>query len=138
MKLSKVRIYSDGACRGNPGQASIGYAICDQEDKILHSNKRTIGYSKNNVAEYIAIIEAIKTALEKFSPTEVECFLDSKLVVGHFHGWKLKAAHLRPHLDKLRDLAGKFQNFKISQLPREHPMIQRVDRLANEALDNDF
>ena len=70
-----VKIYTDGACAGNPGPG--GYCAilrCKENEKIVSgSNPQTT----NNQMELIAVIEGLK-ALKK--PCEVEIISDSKYV----------------------------------------------------------
>jgi ribonuclease HI len=136
MKISKVRIYSDGASRGNPGHAAFGYAIFDGNDNLLRKDRGCIGIQTNNVAEFTAPIKALAAAVQ-FGPEEVECFCDSNLLANH-ETWKIKKPHLRELILKLNEKKSLFGKVTFSRLPREHPKIQMADKLANEALDNDF
>ena len=55
-------IYSDGASRSNPGEASVGVSILKDNIEIDTIKKR-IGIATNNVAEYIGLIEALDCLL---------------------------------------------------------------------------
>lgn len=85
-KLSKVKIFTDGAARGNPegpgGYGSI-LAFLDQKGE-LHTKEISAGYQKttNNRMELMAVIRGIE-ALNK--PCEVEIYSDSKYVVDAFN-----------------------------------------------------
>ncbi len=50
-----VRLYTDGAARGNPGPASIGVALLDPKGKVLREIGERLGRTTNNVAEYRAL-----------------------------------------------------------------------------------
>ena len=81
-------IRTDGACRGNPGPASIGVALydaaragSDDPDALpVASISAAIGTTTNNVAEWRAVVAAIDFAAE-LGAREVDLLLDSKLVV---------------------------------------------------------
>ncbi len=83
MVKPKVRIYTDGACSGNPGPG--GWAALlewnGKEKEISGSASNTT----NNRMEMMAIIEALR-ALKK--PCYVEIYSDSALIVNAFtKGW---------------------------------------------------
>ena len=60
----KLIIYTDGASRGNPGPASYGFTIQDEKGRFLHERGEYIGTTTNNVAEYTAVLEALKLIKE--------------------------------------------------------------------------
>ena len=51
----KIKIYTDGASRGNPGKAGAG-AVVYKDDKELFSLRKFLGVQTNNYAEYMALI----------------------------------------------------------------------------------
>ncbi|MGV8084870.1 MAG: ribonuclease HI family protein [Candidatus Bilamarchaeum sp.] len=71
--------YTDGACIGNPGPMGVGIAIYKDGIRIEELSEY-IGHGTNNVAEYTAIIKAIKTA-RNMGETKVHIKSDSELVV---------------------------------------------------------
>ena len=78
------KIYCDGASRSNPGEASIGISIQNDELEIDTISKK-IGVATNNVAEY----EGLRTALDycdKNNLKDVQIYLDSLLVVQQVNG----------------------------------------------------
>jgi ribonuclease HI len=78
--IRKVLVFTDAACRKNPGSASIGVIVKDENGKLLQKFSKRIGNSTNNRAEYFAVLKGLELAL-KFSRDEVNVFTDSKLVV---------------------------------------------------------
>lgn len=77
--MTKVTIYTDGACSGNPGPGGWG-AVLMHNDNI----KEISGYNKNttnNIMEITAVIKALK--LLKYE-CEVEIYSDSAYVVNAF------------------------------------------------------
>ena len=76
---------SDGGARGNPGPGAVG-VIIRKDGKILTKYSGFIGNRvTNNVAEYEALITALKLA-KKHTNNEITCFLDSELIVNQLLG----------------------------------------------------
>ena len=83
MKLT-LKVYSDGASRGNPGPSAIAFMILTEDEKILKRCSRYVGIRTNNQAEYEALISALEFA-SKLTSQEVVCYMDSELVVKHLN-----------------------------------------------------
>ena len=132
-KYEKLITYSDGGARGNPGPAGIGAVIYDQNKKIVAEISEYIGKTTNNQAEYKACLAAVKkcAALEA---TEVECFLDSELVVKQLNReYKVKNAGLAPLFLQVYNLSMAFKKISFHHVRREYN--KEADALANEAMD---
>lgn len=87
--MSPVVIYTDGACKGNPGPGGWGvYLRSEGHEKELWGGERN---TTNNRMELMAVIEAL-SALKR--PCEVSLHLDSEYVrkgiTEWIHGWKKK------------------------------------------------
>jgi len=125
-------LHTDGGSRGNPGPAGIGFVlrIPDQET-IFHGE--AIGDTTNNQAEYAALREGLSRALAE-GVTEIECFLDSELVVKQMKGeYRVKDQNLRPRYEEVVELAGKFSAISYTHVRREKN--KEADALVNQALD---
>ena len=87
----KVVIEADGGSRGNPGPAGYGAVVWSADRAtVLAESKQAIGQATNNVAEYRGLIAGLEEAA-KLGATEVEVYMDSKLVVEQMSGrWKVK------------------------------------------------
>ena len=126
-------IHVDGASRGNPGPASYGYAVLDPAEKILHSGSGYIGISTNNVAEYTALVEALKFVLKQ-GIHSIEIRSDSELLVKQLKGeYKVRASHLASLHEECRNLLRRLTWYEIKHVPREKNKL--ADKLANQALD---
>lgn len=133
----KLRTYTDGGARGNPGLAAIGVLICDAGDEIIAEHGECIGEATNNVAEYRALIEGLRRARE-FKPDELECFLDSELVVKQIRGeYKLKNYNLQKLFDEAQKEIKTFRTISFHHLRREAGLMPRADQLVNWALDEE-
>lgn len=81
--MKKVKLYTDGACSGNPGNGGFG-AILEYEGVKKEISK---GYSDttNNQMELLAVIKGLEALKE---PCSVEVISDSKYVTDAFNkGW---------------------------------------------------
>ncbi|MBA7616426.1 Bifunctional protein [subsurface metagenome] len=134
LSINKVIICADGAARGNPGPAAIGATIKDDKGNLIASISRRIGITTNNQAEYRAVITALEKAIS-LGARHVELNSDSELVVKQINGrYKVKNTALRPLYQKVVQLTGSLEGFKIAYIPREQNT--EADNLANKALDN--
>jgi ribonuclease HI len=136
--MLKVVIHTDGASRGNPGQASIAYTIEGITDESVEFAVK-IGQTSNNQAEYQALVAALEKTLELVSePALVTCFSDSELMVKQLNGeYRVKDGLLRPHYEKILELAKALKSLggitEFVAIRREKN--KRADQLANLALD---
>lgn len=129
----KVKIYSDGGARGNPGPAGIGVVIFDDQGKIIKKIKRYIGETTNNQAEYQAILAGLKAAKE-LKAKQVKCYLDSELVVKQMNGeYKVKDQNLALIFIKIWNLQHDFEKISFNHIRREKNKL--ADQLVNEAID---
>jgi len=134
-KICSLKIFTDGASRGNPGNASIAFIIEDEKGNVLEQHSETIGVTTNNVAEYTAMIKALKRATSHCRD-QIHCFSDSEFMVDQLIGKdKVKKKHIKELFLKVKELEKKFKRITYSHLSRKNSKIKKVDRLANKALD---
>ncbi len=132
---SKLKVYSDGGARGNPGPAAIGLLICDDKDTFLFDHGETIGETTNNVAEYTAVIVALEFA-KKYKADEIDYYVDSELVARQLSGqYRVKTPHIQTLYNQVKEKEKAFKKVKFTQVPREHEKLRYVDKLVNRALD---
>lgn len=134
--MKELSIFTDGASRGNPGISSYGYVITSKEDLLIFEEGKYIGIATNNIAEYTAVLEALKKVLElsKDHGLEVKLYADSKLVVEQLSGrFKIKSPHLKEFITKIKQLEKNFGKISYHHIPRAQNY--KADKLANMALD---
>ena len=91
----RVRLFTDGGARGNPGPAAYGYVLEAEDGTVLAAHGERIGVTTNNVAEYSALIAGLRKAVE-LQVDEVEVVSDSELLVKQMRGeYRVKNAALR-------------------------------------------
>ncbi len=144
-RMKPVTIYTDGACKGNPGPGGWGVLLmaADTEKELFGGELNTT----NNRMELTAVIQAL-TALKR--PCEVTLYLDSEYVrkgiTEWIHGWKArgwKTAAKQPvkNVDLWQALDSVVSNsqHKITwKWVRGHagdPGNERADALANRGVD---
>ena len=133
MNIKRVRIWVDGASRGNPGPAAIGALIKDGQGKLIARISQRIGTTTNNQAEYRAIIAALEKAIS-LGVTHVKINSDSELVVRQINGrYRVKKAALKPLYQQVKQLQSLLEGFTITHIPRQQNT--EADNLANTALD---
>jgi ribonuclease HI len=134
--MSRLVLHTDGGARGNPGPAAIGVVVEKEHDgglEVLAEIGETIGVATNNVAEYRALIRGLEEA-KRLGAEEVECLLDSTLVVEQMSGrYKVKHANVIPLQRQASELARGFKKVGYRYIPRAQNA--EADRLVNEALD---
>ena len=127
--------FSDGGARGNPGPAAIGVVICDPSGNVVKEDAECIGEMTNNKAEYRAMLKALEMA-KTLNAKKLLCHGDSELIIFQLQGrYRIKDAQLKTLAEKVKSAASAFEAVTWKQVPREHPMISRADKLLNQALN---
>ncbi len=131
----RLKVYSDGASRGNPGTSAIAFKIMTEDGRLLKKHSRYLGIRTNNQAEYEALISALQSA-SKLTDQEVSCYMDSELVVKHINGeYKVRNPELKTLWFKVQELKQKFRRITFTNVPRSNMHTEEVDRLVNQTLD---
>ena len=146
----EVKIYTDGAARGNPdGPGGYGAVVVYVDSKgIEHEREYSAGYIKttNNRMELMAAIAGLE-ALTK--PCTVTLFSDSQYVVKAFNehwlegwimkGWKRGKNEPVKNIDLWKRLLKAKEPHKVTfewvKGHNGHPMNERCDVLATNAAD---
>lgn len=132
-----VSIFTDGAARGNPGEAGVGIIMKDEHGAPLAELKKYIGTATNNKAEYSALLLALEHLLrsETIRCTDVVVYTDSELMARQILGeYKVKDPALKVLFQKVILLLRTAPfTFAIRHIPRSQNA--EADALANEAID---
>ena len=128
----RAHVYFDGACRGNPGPAAVGWVLVTDEGIVAEGGER-IGDTTNNRAEYEALIRGLEVA-DDYGYDEVVVRGDSQLIVRQVRGeYDTNVPALREARVRVRELLERFEEWSLEHVPRE--INERADELATEALD---
>ncbi len=143
--MNPIEIYTDGACKGNPGPGGWGVLL-----KAGGTEKELFGgelATTNNRMELMAVIQAL-SALKR--PCEVTLFLDSQYVLKGITewlpGWKAKGwrtaskqpvknVELWQQLDALVQQSGHQIDWRWVRGHNGDPGNERADALANRGVD---
>src|SRR5690554_2292379 len=84
----EVAVYSDGACRGNPGPGSWAFVAQDSAGEVLQKSSGVSSLTTNNKMELQGVIEGLTYLLELGNPLpKVYFHTDSKYVVDGITKW---------------------------------------------------
>jgi len=129
----RAHVYFDGAARGNPGPAAVGWVVVTSDGVVAEGGER-IGAATNNRAEYEALIRALEVARD-YGFDEIDARGDSELIVKQVRGeYDTNDPDLRERRVSVRELLRNFERWSLQHVPRE--VNERADELANEALDD--
>ena len=141
--MKRVEIFTDGACKGNPGPGGWGALLrMGRHEKELSGGEAD---TTNNRMELTAAIRGLEALIE---PCEVELYSDSKYVLDGItkwvHGWKKRGwvnASKKPVMnaelwhDLIEATARHDVHWHWVRGHSGHPENERVDALANRAAD---
>ena len=148
--MKKVTLYTDGACRGNPGNGGYG-SILEYVDAggRLHQRELSAGYRQttNNRMELLAVIKGLE---QLKSACAVTVFSDSKYIVDAFaKGWVAawqKNNWMRGRKEEVKNqdlwkrllelMRGHTVEYRWVRGHDGHPQNERCDQLATAAADS--
>jgi len=132
--ISRVKLFTDGGSRGNPGPSATGYAILSLDDKVLKAGGTYLGITTNNQAEYRAVLEGLSCAQE-MGASQVDVFMDSLLVVNQMSGiFKIKNEDLLIINVSIHEAIKKFDKVTFKHVPRA--LNKLADAEVNRVLDS--
>lgn len=127
------RLFTDGASRGNPGQAGAGAVLLSPQGEELVARSAYLGTCTNNVAEYRALILGLDASLQ-LGCEELSIALDSELIVRQIQGrYKVKNEALLPLFQQVQERLSRLRKWSIMHVPRSQN--SRADQLANQGID---
>jgi ribonuclease HI len=150
-----LAVFSDGACRGNPGPGAWGCVGQNAQGDILFEGSGFESNTTNNRMEILGVINAIQLLEQHLmenpltAATPMLLFTDSKYVVEGINqwvagwkarGWKKADGKTPENLDLwqwLDETRAKIPHLKIAWVKGHsgHPQNEFCDRLANRVLD---
>ncbi len=138
--MKKIIIYTDGGSRGNPGPSAVGVVFCNEKGEIFKKYSEYLGEATNNVAEYQAVIFALKKFKALFGKklaesSEIELRSDSELLVRQLNGeYKILEQKIQHLFIAIWNLKIDFKKVKFTLISREKN--KEADALANDSLDH--
>ncbi|MCX7750552.1 MAG: reverse transcriptase-like protein [Candidatus Bipolaricaulota bacterium] len=132
--MRKIYVNVHGTARGNPGEAAIGILVTDEKGEPLSQVGRLIGRATAEVAEYKALLEGIRLAVD-LAPEEAVFLTDHPLVANQINGF---SAPREPHLLHLNrcalELLAQLPRWRVSLVEPEvnHPACRLADGAFRE------
>jgi len=132
-EVRRVRVFSDGAARGNPGLAGAGAVILDEDGRVLARLGKFLGKQTNNVAEYQGLVLGLRRA-RQMGAREVEIRADSQLLIRQLQGkYAVKNEVLKRLYEEALALLRSFERYELVHIPREQNAL--ADEMSNRAID---
>lgn len=133
-RVTTWQVEADGGSRGNPGPAAYG-AVVIHSGGVVRELAGALGVATNNVAEYNALVAALRWLGENTDCTEaVEVRMDSRLVVEQMSGnWRIKHPDMRTLALAARD---SYPPTLVRYVWVPRLDNTRADALVNEVLDS--
>lgn len=130
---NSITINVDGASRGNPGPAGIGYCIYDNGGHVIERGGEFIGFASSRVAEYYAMRKGIERAIE-LGYKAVHFISDSLMVINQLNGiFSIKNRDIMPIFHDIQEMASRFDAVSFTHVPRSQNTA--ADAEANRAID---
>ncbi|GJY32392.1 reverse transcriptase domain-containing protein [Tanacetum coccineum] len=129
------RLYTDGASNNKGSRAGL---ILIASDDVEYSYTLHLNFSNfNNDAEYEALLAGLRIAKE-MQVKDIHAFVDSKLVASQVEGsYDAKGARMVKYREKVLELAGAFNRFRITHIPRaENRKADALSKLAAVQFDH--
>lgn len=125
-------IFVDGSSRGNPGPAGVGIAAFESNNtNPTVEISKYIGITTNNVAEYEAVIHALRWMIHKGAKRAI-LKLDSELVYKQITGtYRVKSPHITFLMKRIKTLRARVDDVSFVLIPRDENKV--ANRLAQAA-----
>lgn len=122
-------LFTDGACKGNPGPMSAGIIIKSDDGQVLYKQSELLGHGTNNEAEYKALLLGLRKAKEK-GIKNLKVYSDSELLVKHVNGlYNVQNPKLVEIMSAIKQELNHFPNVNVSHVKRQ--FNQEADALSN-------
>ena len=129
---NSITINVDGASRGNPGPAGIGYCIRNHNGQVIEKGGEFIGFATSRMAEYYAMRKGIERAIE-LGYRSVRFVSDSLMVVNQLNGiFHIKNKDIIPVYQDIQAKLDQFEAVSFVHVPRSENQI--ADHEANFAI----
>ncbi len=142
---SRIVVYTDGGCRGNPGVGGWGFLMVDRETDQALERRGGEAHTTNNRMEMTAAIEALRCVRDTSHSIEIRS--DSRYLVDmccswikgwKARGWKRSSGPVL-NLDLVQELDRLMQHYSVRWTwVRGHAGDEGneyADRLTNDAMD---
>ena len=135
-RVARLKIFTDGGARGNPGPGAGAFVALDEEGIVFDRGGIFLGVTTNNQAEYNGVLLAfnfLKKLPEK--PEVVNFFLDSELITNQLLGrYKIKDMKLQALVAQIKEIERELRiRINYSHIPRSENKL--ADLMVNRTID---
>ena len=124
----------DGASRGNPGKAGLGYIVRSENGYLLLKWAKPLGNVTNNIAELEALKEGLKLSI-KINIRKLIIEGDSQVNLNAIRKWQTLNWILNAKLKSFHNLIYQFEEIIIQHIYREGNL--ESDKLANKGVEEE-
>lgn len=130
-----IELYTDGACKGNPGHASLGVVL--RFGPHFREIRQFLGSTTNNVAELMAIKVGLEHVRNPRLPVVV--YTDSRYALGVLTG-EYRPRKNQALIREIHAVMERFEDLRFEWVKghADNPLNERVDALANLAISERF
>ena len=134
-RKGRYTVYTDGACRGNPGKGGCGATLVDPHGRTVASTSKYVGDSTtNNRCEYQGALEGIRLA-KSHGVQDLVLKSDSQLMCKQVRGeYRVKSDGLRSLHNEFQHERQALRSLDVEHIPRESNKV--ADSLANAGIDS--
>ncbi len=135
-RIARLKIFTDGGARGNPGPGAGAFVALDENGGIIKQSGIFLGDTTNNQAEYNGVLlafEFLKLSSEKLE--EVNFFLDSELITNQLLGkYKIKDLKLQTLAAQIKEMERSLgARINYQHIPRSQNKL--ADLMVNKTID---
>ena len=132
----ELNIWVDGGSLGAPGPSVSAYIYQNGQRTIINENYGYLGIVSSNIAEYLAISNALSNA-EDFLLRNINVFSDCLSVVNHINKENPeKHVYFLELHRRVKQMVKKFTNINFYHINRNHPLIQKCHNLCRACIRN--
>lgn len=128
-----IRLYSDAAVNGNPGQAGIGLLLIFDKNQKQYSIPLENNSWNNHLAEFYALNYGLQSLVDLGKNNEmIFCYTDSKVLAEAIEKKYVKSKEFNHYLQKILFLMKEFPYASVQWIPNQEN--KGADNLARQAL----
>lgn len=132
--MRMIRLYSDAAVNGDPGQAGIGLLILfDHKEQEQHAIPLKGEQWNNHLAEFHALLEGLRLLIAEGNNNQMTfCYTDSQILAEAVEKSYVKDSDFNDYLQKILALMEEFPYISVQWIPNREN--KGADNLARQAL----
>lgn len=128
-----IRLYTDAAVSGDPGNAGIGILILFKQEQKQYTVPLEHDQWNTHLAEFHALLYGLRLLVEKgLTDQMIFCYTDSQIVAHSVEKSYVKNSEYNKYLIQILELMNKFSYLSVQWIPNNKN--KGADNLAKQAL----